>query len=102
MDEREVALEPAQVEVVVEAHDDERAVDVADDREAATVAVAADDGRRRRDAFVDPAVGACAGVGQHPVADGERDAGLGQLAPQARPHTCRARGRAVVQLRVSR
>ena len=30
--ERQVALEAAQVEVVVEAHDDERAVDVADDR----------------------------------------------------------------------
>ena len=52
--QRQVALEAAQVEVVVEAHHEQGRVDVADDRMAAAVAVAAGDVRRRRHARVHP------------------------------------------------
>ena len=63
--ERQVALESAQVEVVVEPHDDERAIDVADDRMPAAVAVATGDVRGRLDAHVDPEV--AGGVGADPT-----------------------------------
>ena len=69
VDERQIALEAAQVEVVVEAHDEQRRVDVADDRMAAAVAVAAGDVRRRRHALVHPGVAA---AGRAPRAPSRR------------------------------
>lgn len=74
--EREIALQAAQVEVVVEAHDEQRAVDVADDGVAAAVAVAAGDVGRRRHALVDAPLAVGVGSDEHPVAAGQHRARL--------------------------
>ena len=95
--ERQVALESAQVEVVVEPHDDKRAVDVADDRMSAAVAVAAGDVRGRLDAHADPEVARGVGADPDPVADRDRVAAV-VAAQQARQDAGRARRAAVVHL----
>ena len=54
VDERQIALEPPRIEVVIEAHQQQRGIDVADDGMDAPVAVAPRDMRRRRHARLDP------------------------------------------------
>ena len=98
VDQRQVALEPAQVEVVVEAHDEQGPVDVADHRMAAAVAVAAGDVRERRHAQLHPARARGVARGEHPVADGEHRAAFEQLAGEPRHLAGRAFAAAVVQL----
>ena len=54
MDQRQIALEPARIEVVVQPHHQKRGVDIAHDRVPASVAITAGDVRQRRHAFVHP------------------------------------------------
>jgi hypothetical protein len=96
--QRQVALEPAQVEVVVQAHHEQGPVDVADDRMAAAVAVAAGDVRKRRHAPLHPARARGVARGEHPVADGEHRAVFEQLAREPRHLARRALAHTVVKL----
>ena len=96
MHEREIALEATRVEVVVEPHDDERVVDIADDRMTTTFAVATGDVRCRRHARVH-AAGIAVVDGEDPVADGERRRIVEAVAQQTREHARRSLGVAVVQ-----
>ncbi len=98
MDQRQIALEPAQVEVVVEPHDDQGPVDVADHRMPAAVSVASNDVRAGRHARVDPAAAVLVLRRQNPVADGERGPALQKRADEARPGPGRVVGQAVMKL----
>ena len=95
--QREVALEAARVEVVIQAHDQQRGVDVADDRVAAAVGIAPRDVGERWQLRVDPPLAMRISACEHPVADGERTVALCKLAHDARQCARRALGMAIVQ-----
>lgn len=95
--EREVTLEPARVEVIVEAHHQQRGVDVGDDRVAPAVGIAPVDVSARRHACMNPDLAVRIGRGQQPVTDGEHRALGGECAGQAWQHACGQLVGAVVQ-----
>lgn len=102
MDERQVAFEPPQVEVVVQPHHQQRGVDVARDDGAghflAAVVQAPGQLRQRRQPLMDEGVAAGrAGHGQHPVAGGDLVAGGGQFVPQRGQHPGTVFSHAVVE-----
>ena len=86
MHRREVALEPARVEVVVKVHHEQRRVDVADHRVAAAVGVAPADAVDGRHASMNPNLAVRVGRGQHSVADGEHRARFCERVGRARQH----------------
>ena len=84
MGERQVALQPARVEVVVQSHHQQRDVDVADDRMPATVPVDARQVIGGLHPRHHPATAVRIVLTQHPVADRQRGAVVGQAARQTR------------------
>ncbi len=94
--QREVTLQATRAEVRVQAHHQQRGIDVAGKHLWHAVHVAARELGLRRNARVRPPVTVTIALGQQPVTDGQRVAVVDEAALQSRQHTQREFGHTVV------